>query len=488
MPTTYSRILKIHSLYQKKSVSCTELTSMYLDAVKKENKILNAYITVTREKALAQAKRVDHLLARGEELPMLAGIPMALKDNISTRDIRTTCGSKMLRNYLPVYDAFVWKTLAGRHAVLLGKTNLDEFAMGSTGESSYFGTVSNPHDTSRVAGGSSSGTAAAVCAGLAAYGLGSDTGGSLRQPAAFCGVVGLKPTYGAVSRCGLVAHASGMDQIGPIAYSVRDAALVFDAICAPDPQDATCRGGRGDCARRLGESIRGARIAMPRELFDGITTEVSQALGKAAKIYRKLGATVEEISLPGLLYVLPVYYILSSAEASSNLGRFDGIRYGHQAGHYESVEEGIRKTRSEGFGKEVRRRILLGTYVLSAGYYDAYYKKAQNMQGMIRREMEEALTKYDFLLTPAASCAAFYKNQMNNAVQTYQTDLCTVPANLAGLPAISLPCGMDPDGMPLGMQLIGRAFGETYLLNAAYAFEQETEGQYLDTLDRGVTL
>lgn len=488
MPTTYSRILKIRSLYQKKSVSCTELTSMYLDAVKKENKTLNAYITVTREKALSQAKRVDQLLARGEELPLLAGIPMALKDNISTRDIRTTCGSKMLRNYLPVYDAFVWKTLAGRYAVLLGKTNLDEFAMGSTGEYSYFGAVSNPHDTARVAGGSSSGTAAAVCAGLAAYGLGSDTGGSVRQPAAFCGVVGLKPTYGAVSRCGLVAHASGLDQIGPIAYSVRDAALVFDAICAPDPHDATCRGGHGGCACRLGESIRGARIALPRELLDGITTEVSQAIGNVAKIYRKLGAEVEEISLPSLLYALPVYYILSSAEASSNLGRFDGIRYGHQASYYESVEEGIRKTRSEGFGKEVRRRILLGTYVLSAGYYDAYYKKAQDMRGMIRREMEETLTKYDFLLTPAASSSAFYKNQMNNAVQAYQTDLCTVPANLAGLPAISLPCGIDPDGMPLGMQLIGRAFGETYLLNAAYAFEQETEGQYLDTLDRGLKL
>ncbi len=488
MPTTYSRILQIHNRYLKKSVSCVELTQMYLEAIKMENKALNAYITVTHEQALAQAKQVDSLLARGEELSLLAGIPMALKDNISTRNIRTTCGSKMLRRYIPVYDAFVWNTLAGKLAVLLGKTNLDEFAMGSTGESSYFGAVPNPHDFSRVAGGSSSGTAAAVCAGLAAYGLGSDTGGSLRQPSAFCGVIGLKPTYGAVSRCGLVAHASGMDQIGPIAYSVQDAALVFDAICEPDPQDATCRGGWSNCARRLGEPIRGARIAMPKELYDGITPEVSQAIGNAAKIYRKLGAEVEEISLPSLLYALPAYYILSSAEASSNLGRFDGIRFGCRAEHYESVEEGIRKTRSEGFGKEVRRRILLGTYVLSAGYYDAYYKKAQEMRNVIRREMEKALTQYDFLLTPAASCAAFFKNQMSNAVQTYQTDLCTVPANLAGLPAVSLPCGIDPAGMPLGMQLIGRAFGESHLLNAAYAFEQETEGQYLNTLDRGVTL
>lgn len=469
---SYSMIAKIQDMLTSRTCSCVELTQRYLDAIARQNSSLNAFTLLTAETALAQARAVDARLAAGEALRPLEGVPMALKANISTKGMETDCCSRMLQGYKPVYDATVWRLLQAQGAVLLGKSNMDEFAMGSSSENSCYGGSKNPHNPQKVAGGSSGGGACAVAAGMAAYALGSDTGGSIRQPASFCGIVGLKPTYGAVSRYGLIAYASSFDQIGPLARSVEDAARIYDVLAQKDPRDSTSTGAARPALPCLQDSIQGLRIGIVPEYYEGLSPDVADALDRAQAQYRKLGAELVELPLPELHYALPVYYILACAEASSNLGRYDGIRYGYQTPHYRGTEEMLCRTRSEGFGTEVKRRILLGTYVLSAGYCDAYYKKAQRLRRRIRAAFSAAFQTCDVLLTPTVPMTAFplgFSGQ--DPVQTYQTDICTVPVNICGLPAVSLPCGLDGEQMPIGMQLIANSGREDLLLNAAQQFE-----------------
>lgn len=473
---TVSKIKKTHDMLVNGEISCVELTQKYIDAIKATHSDLNAYVLTTEDEALKAAKAVDEKLKNGEEIGLLEGIPMTLKDNISTNGIETTCCSKILSGYKPIYDAFVWEKLRDAGAILLGKTNMDEFAMGSASETSCFGAPSNPHDISKVAGGSSGGVASAVAGNIAVYGLGSDTGGSIRQPASFCGIVGLKPTYGAVSRYGLIAYASSLDQIGPITTCVEDAAIVFDAISDKDYYDSTCSGKAETTADKLDKDLKGMKIGVAKEYFEGLSGDVKGAIEKAIETYKSLGAEIVEFELPILKYTLPVYYILACAEASSNLGRYDSIRYGYRTDSYNGIHDMMCKTRSEGFGKEVQRRILLGTYVLSSGYYDAYYKKAQNLRGTIVKAFKDAFTKCDVILAPTVPMTAFKKGfTSEDSVQTYLTDICTVPVNIAGLPGVSIPCGVDKEGMPIGMQLIGDSFCESKILNAAYKFEQATD-------------
>lgn len=482
-----SLIRKLHNQLQSKEISCVELTTAYLEAVENENPALNALVRTTKDEALAAARRVDEKLANGEEIGLLEGIPMTLKDNISTDGLETTCCSKILTGYTPIYDAFVWKTLKEQNAVLLGKTNMDEFAMGSSCETSYFGGAANPHNIGHVAGGSSGGAASAVAGNLCAYGLGSDTGGSIRQPASFCGVVGLKPTYGAVSRFGLIAYASSLDQIGPITHTVEDAAIVFDAISGKDDMDSTSQGAKETTVDKLQNDLTGRKIGVVKEYFDGIREDVKAALDEALEVYRKLGAEVVELSIPAIKYALPVYYILACAEATSNLGRYDGVRYGYRAENYRNVNEMICKTRSEGFGAEVKRRILLGNYVLSSGYYDAYYKKAQCLRATIVKAFNEAFDACDVIFAPTVPMTSFPKGfTAQDAVETYLTDICTVPVNIVGVPAISVPCGFDREGLPIGLQLIGRHFDEATILNFAYRYEQEAGEAWNKTLEMGV--
>ena len=473
---TVSKIRKLHDMLEKQEISCVELTQKYIDAISATQSDLNAYVLTTADEALAQAKAVDEKIAKGEKIGLLEGIPMTLKDNISTNGIETTCCSKILTGYKPIYDAFVWDELKNQGAVMLGKTNMDEFAMGSSSETSYFGAPSNPHNFDHVAGGSSGGVASAVAGNIAVYGLGSDTGGSIRQPASFCGVVGLKPTYGAVSRYGLIAYASSLDQIGPITSSVEDAAIVFDAISKKDYYDSTCSGAAETTVDKLDNDIKGVKIGIPKEYFEGLEGDVKDAIEKAIEQYKQLGAEIVEFDLPILKYALPVYYILACAEASSNLGRYDSIRYGYRTEKYNGIHDMMCKTRSEGFGKEVKRRILLGTYVLSSGYYDAYYKKAQNLRGTIVKAFKDAFTKCDVILAPTVAGTAFKKGfTSEDTVATYLTDLYTVPVNIAGLPGVSIPCGVDKNGLPIGMQIIGNSFCEAKILNVAYKFEQATD-------------
>ncbi|MBP1924654.1 aspartyl-tRNA(Asn)/glutamyl-tRNA(Gln) amidotransferase subunit A [Sedimentibacter acidaminivorans] len=484
------KIKHINDLLQSKQISCTELTNKYLDSIETVNSKLNAYVTVTDNIALETAKKVDEKIARGEKLMPLEGIPMTLKDNISTTDVETTCCSKILKGYMPVYDATVWKILKKQNAVLLGKTNMDEFAMGSSCETSYFGGSLNPHNHGYVAGGSSGGVASAVGSNLAVYGLGSDTGGSVRQPASFCGLVGLKPTYGSVSRFGLIAYASSFDQIGPITTSVEDSAIIYDAISSYDPKDATSLGNKGIVSEnKLTTSIKGMKIGIAKEYFDGIRDDVRESIEKSIEVYEALGAEIVYFNLPQIKYAVPVYYILACAEASSNLGRYDGIRYGYKTPKYNDLNEMICKTRSEGFGKEVQRRIMLGTYVLSSGYYDAYYKKAQKLRGSIVKAFKEAFDICDIILTPTVPTTAFELNfTSKDPIETYLTDICTVPVNIAGLPAVSVPCGFDSKGLPIGMQLIGNRFEDAKLLNFAYQYEKQTKKSTYKEVEIGVRL
>ncbi|MEE1018872.1 MAG: Asp-tRNA(Asn)/Glu-tRNA(Gln) amidotransferase subunit GatA [Acutalibacteraceae bacterium] len=471
-----SMITAIHDMLVNKQISCTELTNKYLSAIEKENGELNAYVSVTAKTALDAAKAVDEKIAKGEQIGLLEGVPMTLKDNISTNGIETTCCSKILQGYKPIYDATVWDILKNEGCVMLGKTNMDEFAMGSSCETSCFGGAKNPHNIGHVAGGSSGGVASAVGANIAAFGLGSDTGGSIRQPAAFCGIVGFKPTYGAVSRYGLIAYASSLDQIGPITTTVKDAAIVYDAIAKKDKMDQTSSGATETATDKLDNDINGITIGVAREYFDGVRDDVKAAIEEAIKQYEKMGAKIKYFDMPIIKYALPVYYILACAEASSNLGRYDGVRYGYRTNEFRNFHEMACKTRSEGFGEEVKRRILLGTYVLSSGYYDAYYKKAQNMRGTIVKAFRNALSECDVLLAPTVPMTAFENGfTSKDAVETYLTDICTVPLNIAGLPGISIPCGVGNDGLPIGMQLIGNTFGEARLLNIAYKYEQNTD-------------
>ncbi len=478
-----SQIKKIHDMLSSKEISCKELTEKYLTEIESSNGELNAYVNVTSDTALAQAKKVDAKIAGGEEIGLLEGVPMTLKDNLSTKDIETTCCSKILTGYKPIFNATVWDKLEKDGAVLLGKTNMDEFAMGSSCETSYFGGATNPFNTKHCAGGSSGGVASAVSGDIAAYGLGSDTGGSIRQPASFCGIVGLKPTYGAVSRYGLIAYASSLDQIGPITRTVEDASIVFDAISDYDPKDSTCQGSKGvRTYDTINNDIKGMKIGIAREYFEGVRDDVKDAILGAVKVYESLGAEVIYFDMPALKFALPVYYIIACAEASSNLGRYDGIRYGYKTEHYNGTHDMMCRTRSEGFGDEVKRRILLGTYVLSAGYYDAYYKKAQNLRGTIVKAFDDAFTKCDFVLAPTVPMTAFEMGHaVSDPVETYLTDICTVPVNIAGLPAVSVPCGFNKNGMPIGMQLIGNKFKEATILNAANTYEKAVPENFKNT-------
>ena len=459
--------------------SAEEAARAYLEKIERDDPEIHAYLTVTAEEALGAARRADEKRRRGEAAAPLAGIPAGIKDNICTKGVRTTCASRMLETFVPPYSATVMERLDGMGAVMLGKLNLDEFAMGSTTETSRFGPTRNPRNPGRVPGGSSGGSAAAVAAGEAAFALGSDTGGSIRQPAAFCGVVGMKPTYGTVSRYGLVAFASSLDQIGPLTRDVADSALVLDAIAGWDERDATSlKREKPAYASLLGQEVQGLRVGLPKEFFgEGLDPAVRDAVYGAAKALEALGASVTEVSMPVLDSALPAYYILSSAEASSNLARFDGIKYGTRAADYGDIGGLYRASRSEGFGREVKRRILLGSFVLSAGYYDAYYKKALQVRALVQRDYQRAFAACDALLSPVAPTTAYpLGSKITDPLAMYKGDIYTVPVNIAGIPALSLPWGTDPDGLPVGVQLIGPAFSEPVLYQLGYALETQRGG------------
>ena len=470
--------LTVHELQEKienKELTVKEINEAYINQIKKKENDVQAFITDLSEEALNKAESINERIKNGENLGNLAGIPIGIKDNICTKGIKTTCASKMLENFISPYDATVMKKINEENMINLGKLNMDEFAMGGSTENSYFKKTKNPWDLERVPGGSSGGSAAAVAAKMVPWALGSDTGGSIRQPASFCGVVGLKPTYGLVSRFGLVAFASSLDQIGPITKDVKDAAILLNVIAGHDENDTTSVDiPKKDYTKALTGNIKGLKIGIPKEFFgEGINEEVKDNLLKAIDKYKQMGAEIEEFSLDVAKYSLATYYIIACAEASSNLGRFDGVRYTYRAQGYNNIKELFRKSRSEGFGKEVKRRIILGTYVLSSGYYDAYYKKAQKVRTMVMNEFNKGFEKYDVILTPTSPTTAFkIGEKSNNPLEMYLADICTVSVNIAGLPAISIPCGFDSKGMPVGMQLIGNKFDEETILNAAYSFEQ----------------
>ncbi|MCD7729353.1 MAG: Asp-tRNA(Asn)/Glu-tRNA(Gln) amidotransferase subunit GatA [Clostridia bacterium] len=467
-----SRIQQLSSALRDKKISSEELTIEYVKRTERLNPVLNAYVCTTFAEAIDNARAADKLIAKGEGT-LLTGIPMALKDNIATDGLPTTCCSKILQGYRPYYDAAVWQKLKSQGAVLMGKTNMDEFAMGSTSETSVYGAPLNPVNTAHVTGGSSGGSAAAVKADMAVYALGSDTGGSIRQPAAFCGAVGFKPTYGAVSRYGLIAYGSSLDQIGPLTSSVQDAAIVYDAIRGKDVRDQTslCT-PQGET--KLTGDVKGLKIGVADEFFEGINPEIKSAIDAAICLYERAGAQVKRISIPALKSALPVYYIIACAEASSNLGRYDGIRYGFRAKDYADIDDMVVKTRTQGFGREVKKRIMLGTYVLSSGYFDAYYKKACLIRQQIISEFKNVFSDCDILIAPAAPVTAFTLGYSGgNPIEMYLSDVCTVPVNIAGLPAVSLPCGKDKQGLPIGMQVIADRLCDGTALSAALFFEKE---------------
>ncbi len=463
-------------LLDRREVSSVELTQAVLDRIHDVEDRVKAFVTVTDELALEQARRADERIASGDAQP-LTGVPMQLKDNMCTRGVATTCSSRMLQNFVPTYSATVTRRLYEQGAVLMGKGNLDEFAMGSSTENSAFFPTHNPWDLERVPGGSSGGPAAAVSAGECVYSLGSDTGGSVRQPAALCGVVGMKPTYGVVSRYGLVAFASSLDQIGPITKDVTDCAIVLSAVAGHDPADSTSiRFDVPDYPAALKEDLSGLRIGVPKEYFvDGLESGVEGAVRQAIGVLEDLGAEIQETSLPHTGYALAVYYILAPSEASANLARYDGVKYGYATQDAGSMWDALEKTRQQGFGPEVKRRIMLGTYALSAGYHDAYYIKAQKVRTLIRQELQEAFTRFDALVMPTSPSVAFrLGDKMDDPVQMYLNDVLTMPANIAGIPGISVPCGVV-DGLPVGLQFMANALGEETLLRVAYAYEQATE-------------
>lgn len=466
--------VRLNEMLTKKQCTAEEITKSVFDRIHLAEPQINAYTTLCGERAIAKAKEVDKKISDGEDLAPLAGIPIGIKDNICTKDLLTTCASKMLYNFKPPYNATVIEKLEAQDYVMTGKLNMDEFAMGSSTETSYYKKTLNPHDLNRVPGGSSGGSAAAVAAGECVVALGSDTGGSIRQPAAFCGVVGLKPTYGSVSRYGLVAFASSLDQIGPFGRTVDDVAMLYSAICGQDKHDATSEYRKyPNFLKDIKSDVKGLRIALPKEYFGpGIDPEVKETVKKAAKLLEENGAHISEINLPGTDYALSAYYIISSAEASSNLARFDGVKYGYRTNNYSNLKELYENTRSEGFGDEVKRRIMLGTFVLSSGYYDAYYKRAKMLQKQILNEFEQSFENYDVILTPTVPSTAFRIGEnVDDPVKMYANDICTVTVNIAGLPGINVPCGNDSNNMPIGMQLIGNRFSEQTLLNTAKCYE-----------------
>ena len=470
-------IHELHNLLVKKEIISREVTEAVYRRIKEMDEKIGAYLMLTEEEALHQADQVDRKIARGEGIGDLAGIPLGLKDTLCTKGIRTTCGSKILENYVPFYDGTVVKKLKERDAVMLGKLNMDEFAMGSSTENSGFQITRNPWDLSRIPGGSSGGSAAAVAADECIAALGTDTGGSIRQPASCCGVVGMKPTYGRVSRYGLVAFASSLDQIGPITKDVEDCAILMNAISGYDFYDSTSVNVEvRDYRQSLMNDVKGIRIGIPDEYFvEGMDPDVERSVLEAIDLFKKWGAGVRRISLPHTEYAVAIYYIIATAEASSNLARYDGVKYGLRSKGYRDLMEMYSQTRAKGFGKEVKRRIILGTYVLSAGYYEAYYRKASQVRTLMRSDFEEAFHQVDVIIAPTAPTPAFrIGEKVEDPLQMYLSDIHTIPVNLAGIPAISIPCGFSHENLPIGLQIMGKHFDEGMLLRVAYTFERNT--------------
>jgi aspartyl-tRNA(Asn)/glutamyl-tRNA(Gln) amidotransferase subunit A len=471
------RLQDLHNQLIHKQLTVSELVDASFRRIKETDEAIGAFLTLDEERAHQRARELDHALAGGSDRGLLFGLPIGIKDNIVTEQVKTTCASRFLSNYHPIYDATVMRKLHEAQTVMIGKLNMDEFAMGGSSETSAFQKTRNPWNREYVPGGSSGGSAAAVAAGQIYFTLGSDTGGSIRQPAAYCGVVGLKPTYGRVSRFGLVAFASSLDQIGPITKNVEDAAYLLQAIAGYDDKDSTSANVEvPDYISALTGEVRGMRIGVPKELMgEGIDPRVKEKVLEALKVFENLGAVWEEVSLPHSEYAVAAYYLISSSEASSNLARFDGVRYGVRAEDAENLLELYRKSRSRGFGPEVKRRIMLGTYALSSGYYDAYYLKAQKVRTLIKQDFDRAFEQYDLLIGPTVPTPAFkIGEKIDDPLTMYLNDICTIPVSLAGVPAISVPCGLV-DGLPVGLQIIGKAFDEAAVLRAAHAFEQNTD-------------
>lgn len=473
---------------RKREVSVQEAVKAAFANIEKHDPILNGYVTLDQEKAFQRAEIVQKQIDAGEPLGVLAGVPVAIKDNMCTAGILTTCSSKILENYIPSFSAEAVLNLEKAGVVVIGKTNMDEFAMGSTTETSAYGATKNPWNTEHVSGGSSGGSCVAVAAEECSFALGSDTGGSIRQPSSFCGVTGLKPTYGTVSRYGLIAYGSSLDQIGPVAKDVSDCAAILETIASYDPKDSTSvQRERYDFTSALVEDVKGLRIGVPRDYFgEGLDTEVKLAIEKAVKTLEERGAIVEEFDLSLVEYAIPAYYVIASAEASSNLARFDGVKYGFRVKEYEGLHQMYKKTRSEGFGAEVKRRIMLGSFVLSSGYYDAYYIKALKTKALIKKAFDRAFEKYDVIVAPAApTTAPRLGESLSDPLKMYLGDIYTISVNLAGLPGISVPCGVDAKGLPIGLQLIGNCFEEEKIIRAAYTYEQSREFLRCPIVEKG---
>jgi aspartyl-tRNA(Asn)/glutamyl-tRNA(Gln) amidotransferase subunit A len=466
----------VRAALQERETTATALAEEFYAKIEKDDSKIGAYLILSKERALSEAAEIDALAAKGDELPPLAGVPVGIKDVLMTRGVRTTAGSKILGNYIPPFDCTAVARMEAAGAVVLGKLNCDEFAMGSSNENSAWRPVHNPRDLSRVPGGSSGGSAAAVAADMAVATLGSDTGGSIRQPASFCGVVGLMPTYGRVSRYGLIAFASSLDRIGPLTKTVKDAATVLRTIAGRDPMDATSAGVPvPDYVAELQKPVRGLRLGVAKEYFgEGLDPEVRKSVEAAIQKLAELGCEVVPVSLPHTEYAIPTYYILATAEASSNLARFDGVRYGYRAGDARTLSEMYRRSRDQGFGTEVKRRIMLGTYALSAGYYDAYYLKAQKVRTLLARDFDEAFKQVDAIVTPTSPTAAFKLGEkVDDPLSMYLADIFTVTADLAGIPGISIPCGETKENLPIGLQILGRHFDEATILQVAHTYEAE---------------
>ncbi|MCL2101538.1 MAG: Asp-tRNA(Asn)/Glu-tRNA(Gln) amidotransferase subunit GatA [Fibromonadales bacterium] len=470
--------LELSQAIREKKLTVVEVVSAYLDAVKKIDEKINAFLCINAEYALSKAREIQKKLDAGEELSKLAGVPIAIKDNISTKGFKTTCASKILDGFEPIYDATVIEKLEAAGLIIIGKLNMDEFAMGGSSETGAFGAVRNPWDISRVAGGSSGGSAAAVAAGALPLSLGTDTGGSIRQPCAFCGVSGIKPTYGAISRYGLVAYASSLDQIGPIGRSIEECAALLEIISGEDNKDATCVMQKPFAfTERFKNKLNGIKIGLPTNYFEkGIDNGVKNAVLAAAKTFKEAGASVIEFNMPFTEYMVPSYYIIASAEASSNLSRYDGVKYGYRSKNAVTLNEVYRMSRNEGFGLEVKRRIMLGSFVLSSGYYDAYYKKASDARSLIKSAYEKLFEQFDMILSPVAPTTAYKLGEnIDDPMKMYMGDIYTVSINLAGLPALSIPCGFDEQGLPVGLQLTGNAYSEATLINAAREYQSITD-------------
>jgi len=472
-----SSALGMSALIKAKKLSVVEAVSAYIDAIEKNDSRYNAFLTVAKEKALTRAKEIQSRIDKGEALSPLAGVPIAVKDNMSTEGIETTCASKILKGYTPVFNATVIEKLEKAGMVLIGKTNMDEYAMGGSSETGASGPVHNPWDIARVAGGSSGGSVAAVAAGEIPIALGSDTGGSIRQPCAFCGATGVKPTYGSVSRYGLIAYASSLDQIGPVGQNIDDCAALLSIISGPDTRDSTCVIEKPFEFGAAPTGLKGVKIGLPSNYYSGgIDDEVKNAVLAVAKEFEAAGAIIEEFEMPLMDYMIPAYYIIACAEASSNLSRYDGLKYGYRSANAQSLSEVYRLSRNEGFGLEVKRRIMLGSFVLSSGYYDAYYKKALQVRALIKDAYTRLFTKFDMILSPVAPTTAYkIGDNIDDPIKMYMGDIYTVSINLAGLPSATLPCGFDSAGLPIGFQLIGEAFSESKLIGAARVYQARTD-------------